>query len=163
MNKVENKEDSKMPQKRKAGRTAKSDPAIFRYAISFNEVDNAAFLNRFDESGMTVKAHFITTCIFNKHLKVVRLDKAAIDYYMRLTTFYSQFRAIGVNYNQVLKTITTSFPEKKALAMLAKLEKITIELVASNRQIMNLIEDLEVKIYGSNQVESVSTDKKKLE
>jgi len=91
------------------------------------------------------------------------LDKAAIDYHMRLTTFYPQFRAIGVNYNQVLKTITTSFPEKKALAMLAKLEKIAIELVASNRQIMNLIEDLEVKIYGSNQTKSVLIGKKKLE
>src|ERR1035437_9303300 len=150
MNNEESKEETKLPQRRKAGRIPKSDPAILRYAISLNEVENSAFLGRFDESGMTVKAHFITTCIFNKHLKVVRLDKAAIDYYMRLTTFYSQFRAIGVNYNQVLKTITTSFPEKKALAMLAKLEKITIELVASNRQIMNLIEDLEVKIYGSN-------------
>jgi len=149
MNIIENKEEEKFHQRRKAGRTPKSDPAIFRYAISLNEVENAAFLGRFDESGMTMKAHFITTCIFDKHIKVVRLDKVAIDYYMRLTTFYSQFRAIGVNYNQVVKTITTSFPEKKGLALLAKLEKITIELVASNRQIMNLTEELEVKIYGS--------------
>lgn len=128
-----NKEENKLPQRRKAGRTPKSDPAIFRYAISLNEIENAAFLGRFVESGMTMKAHFITTCIFNKHLKIVRLDKVVIDYYMRLTTFYSQFRAIGVNYNQVVKTLKSSFPEKKALALLAKLEKITIELVASNR------------------------------
>ena len=47
--------------------------------------------------------------------------------------------------------------------MLAKLEKMTIELVVSNRQIMNLIEDLEVKIYGSKEAEPISTDKKKLE
>jgi hypothetical protein len=26
-----------------------------------------------------------------------------MDYYMRLTTFYAQFRAIGVNYNQIVK------------------------------------------------------------
>jgi len=60
MNKEESKEDIKLTQRRKAGRTHKSDPAIFRYAISLNEVENAAFLGRFDESGMTVKAHFIT-------------------------------------------------------------------------------------------------------
>jgi len=163
MNKEKGKEEIKLPQRRKAGRTHKSDPAIFRYAISLNEVENAAFLGRFDESGMTVKAHFITASIFNKPLRVVRLDKGAMDYYMRLTTFYSQFRAIGVNYNQVVKSLKSSFPEKKALALLAKLEKITIELAASNRQIMNLTEDLEVKIYGPKQAEPASTDKNKLE
>ena len=60
MNKQESKEEIKLSQKHKAGRTPKSDPAIFRYAISLNEVENVAFLDRFDNSGMTVKAHFIT-------------------------------------------------------------------------------------------------------
>jgi hypothetical protein len=162
MNKEESKEEIKLPQRRKVGRTPKSDPAIFRYAISLTEVENAAFLGRFDESGMTVKAYFITTCIFNKHLKVIELDKAAIDYYMRLTTFYSQFRAIGVNYNQVVKSLKSSFPEKKALVMLAKLEIVTIELVKLNRQIMNLTEKLEEKLYGS-EAKPLLTDKKILE
>ena len=119
MNKQESKEEIKLPQRRKAGRTPKSDPAIFRYAISLNEVENAAFLSRFDISGMTVKAHFISASIFNKPLKVIRLDKGAMDYYMRLTTFYSQFRSIGVNYNQVVKSLKSSFPEKRALVVLA--------------------------------------------
>ena len=74
MNKEESKEEIKLPQRRKAGRTPKSDPSIFRYAISLNEVENAAFLSRFDMSGMTLKAHFITASIFKKPLKVVRLD-----------------------------------------------------------------------------------------
>jgi hypothetical protein len=163
MNKEDSKEEIKLPQRRKAGRTPKSDPAIFRYAISLNEVENAAFLGRFDESGMTVKAHFITASIFNKHLKVVRLDKGSMDYYMRLTTFYSQFRAIGVNYNQVVKSLRSSFPEKRALVMLAKLEKATIELVTLNRKIMNLTEKLEVKIYGSSYANSESIVKNKKE
>ncbi|GHT08682.1 hypothetical protein FACS189432_04550 [Bacteroidia bacterium] len=50
---------------------------------------------------------------------------------MRLTTFHSQFRAIGVNYNQVVKHLKATFTEKMALAMLYKLEKATIELVSS--------------------------------
>ena len=137
-----NKEESKLPQILKAGRTPKSDPAIFRYAISLNEIEIVAFLGRFDKSGMTVKAHFITTSIFNKSLRVVRLEKGAMDYYMRLTKFYSQFHAIEVNYNQVVKSLKSSFPEKKALVMLAKLEKVIIELVTLNRQIMNLTESL---------------------
>jgi hypothetical protein len=89
------------------------------------------------------RAHFITSCIFNRQLKVVKVDKAAMDYYMRLTTFHSQFRAIGVNYNQVTKAIKTTFTEKKALAFLYKLEKATLELVAINQKIIQLTKEFE--------------------
>ncbi|MFA5044919.1 MAG: conjugal transfer protein MobA [Paludibacter sp.] len=153
-----NKEDKKETRKTNVGRNPKNDPAIFRYSISFNEVEHAAFLARFDASGMKVKAHFITACIFDKAIRVVKLDKAEMDYYMRLTTFHSQFRAIGVNYNQAVKSIKFAFEEKKALYYLAKLEKATIELVVLNRQIMDLTEKLELKIYGSVDVESEKGD-----
>ena len=152
------KEEKKAPRKTKVGRNQKSDPAIFRYSISFNSVEHVAFLGRFDESGMKVKAHFITACIFDKAIRVVKLDKAVIDYYMRLTTFHSQFRAIGVNYNQAVKSIKFAFEEKKALYYLAKLEKATLELVVLNHQIMDLTEKLEVKIYGSANAESEKSD-----
>ena len=152
-----NTEVKKVPRKTKAGRTQKSDPAIFRYSISFNAVEHAAFLARFDASGMKVKAHFITACIFDKAIRVVKLDKGVMDYYMRLTTFHSQFRAIGINYNQAVKSIKFAFEEKKALYYLAKLEKATIELVVLNRQIMDLTAEFEVKIYGSANVESEKT------
>jgi len=52
--------------KTKVGSYPKSDPAIFRYSINFNIVEHAAFLVRFEESGMKVKVHFIKTCIFDK-------------------------------------------------------------------------------------------------
>jgi len=153
-----NKEEIKLTCKSKAGRIPKSDPAIFRYSISFTEAEHAAFLGRFDTSGMKVKAHFITACIFDKAIRVVKLDKAEMDYYMRLTTFHSQFRAIGVNYNQAVKSIKFAFEEKKALYYLAKLEKATLELVVLNRQIIDLTQEFEVKIYGSTNVESTTRD-----
>jgi hypothetical protein len=151
-------EEKKTSRKTKVGRTQKSDPAIFRYSISFNSVEHVAFLGRFDESGMKVKAHFITACIFNKTIRIVKLDKAVMDYYMRLTTFYSQFRAIGNNYNQAVKSIKFAFEEKKALYYLAKLEKATLELVVLNRQIMDMTDKLEVKLYGSANAESEKSD-----
>jgi hypothetical protein len=153
---VMNKEEIKLTCKSKAGRIPKSDPAIFRYSISFNEIEHGAFLARFDASGMKVKAHFITACIFDKAIRVVKLDKAEMDYYMRLTTFHSQFRAIGVNYNQAVKSIKFAFEEKKALYYLAKLEKATIELVVLNRQIMDLTAEFEMKIYGLENTESTT-------
>ena len=68
-----------------------------------------------------------------------------MDYYMRLTTFHSQFRAIGVNYNQVVKHLKAAFTEKTALALLYKLEKATIELVTINRKITELTREFEEK------------------
>ena len=130
---------------RQGGRKPKPDPATFRYTIRFNEAEHSDFLSRFERSGMNVKAHFITSCIFNRELKVVKIDKAAMDYYMRLTTIHSQFRAIGVNYNQVAKAIKATFTEKKALAFLFKLEKATMELVAIHKKVMDLTAEFERK------------------
>ncbi len=131
--------------KHKGGRKPKKDPCKHRYAISLNDVDNARFLSMFEASGMGVKAHFITATLFEKPVKVVRIDKGTVDYYMRLTSFYSQFRAIGVNYNQVTKAIKNTFTGKKALAFLYQLEKATLELVAINKQMMDLTKEFEEK------------------
>ena len=133
----------KRTNKHKGGRKPKKDPCIHRYAISLNDADNARFLALFEASGMEVKAHFITACIFDKPVKVVKIDKGSMDYYMRLTTFYAQFRAIGVNYNQVTKAIKNNSSEKKALAFLAQLQKATFQLVTINQQILDLTKEFE--------------------
>ena len=135
--------EEKKSQSRKAGRKPKDNPAVFRYSVSFNEAEHARFLSLFEKSGMKIKAHFITSFIFDKPVTVVKVDKAAMDYYMRLTTFYGQFRAIGVNYNQVTKAIKGAFSEKKALAFLYRLEKATLELVAINKRIIELTDEFE--------------------
>ena len=98
-----------------------------------------------DETGWTDKSKFIKAVLFNKEIRYVKLDKAAMDYYMHLMSFHSQFRAIGVNYNQVVKHLKTVFTEKTALALLYKLEKATIELVIWNRKIEELTREFEGK------------------
>ena len=102
----------------------------------------------FEETGWTDKAKFIKICLFKRKIKYVKIDKAAMDYYMRLTNFYGQFWAIGVNYNQVVKHLKGTFTEKKALAFLYKLEKATIELVGINQKIIDLTEEFEEKYLG---------------
>jgi hypothetical protein len=131
--------------KHKGGRKPKIDPCKHRYAISLNDVDNARFLSLFEASGMNVKAHFITATLFEKPVKVVKIDKGTVDYYMRLTSFYSQFRAIGVNYNQVTKAIRGAFTERMALALLSKLEKATFQLAEINKQVMYLTKEFEAR------------------
>ncbi|MEZ0181901.1 conjugal transfer protein MobA [Flavobacterium oncorhynchi] len=127
----------------KGGRHPKKDPAVHRYSISLNEVENARFLTLFETSRMHVMAHFITACIFQKGIKTIKIDKAAMDYYMRLTSFYSQFRAVGVNYNQVVKMLYQNFTEKKASFYLYKLEKQTSELAVICQKIIKLTEEFE--------------------
>ncbi|MGM8363301.1 conjugal transfer protein MobA [Flavobacterium sp. ARAG 55.4] len=132
-------------QLKKTGRRPKEDPAKIRYTISLNEEEHNRFLSLFDQSGMLVKAHFITSCIFEKTIKTIQIDKGTVDFYMRLTSFHSQFRSVGVNYNQVVKLLYKNFSEKKASAYLYKLEKHTIEMVLLCQKIIQLIEEFEAK------------------
>ena len=62
--------------------------------------------------------------------------------------FHAQFRGIGTNYNQVGKELRIHFSEKKAMALLYKLEKCTIDLVKLSREIVELSRALE-KCYQS--------------
>jgi len=64
---------------------------------------------------------------------------------MRLTSFYSQYQAVGVNYNQTVKAIKTNFSKKRALILLRQSEKATFELVAINKKIMELTAEFERK------------------
>ncbi|MBC9796801.1 conjugal transfer protein MobA [Sinomicrobium weinanense] len=134
----------------KGGRKPKNDPAVYRYSISLNAADNARFLSLFEKSGMKVKAHFITACIFQKTVKTVKIDKAAMDYYMRLTTLYGQFRAVGVNYNQIVKLLYRNFSEKKAAAYLYRLEKQTAQMAVLCQRIIKLTEEFEAKYLGKD-------------
>lgn len=137
--------NEKRLKQRKTGRIPKKDPAKRKHVFYLNEVDEARFLSLFEQSGKTAMAHFITACIFDKPLKVVRIDKGIHDYYMRLTTFFGQFRGIATNYNQIVRSLNANFTEKKALAFLYKLEQKTIELTELNRQIIALTSEFEQK------------------
>lgn len=69
----------------------------------------------------------------------------AIDYHEKLTRFFSQFRAIGTNYNQIVMILYRNFSEKKAGTYLFKLEKETIELVKVMREVIRLTQEFEEK------------------
>ena len=80
--------------------------------------------------------------------KEVKVDKTMLDYYTKLSDFHAQFRYIGTNYNQVVKELRIHFSEKKAMALLYKLEKCTIDLVKLSREIVELSREME-KCYQS--------------
>jgi len=105
--------------------------------------ENGHFDIQFQKSGFKERSKFLKALIFEREVKVVKLDKAAMDYYIRLTNFYHQFQAIGNNYNQTVRAVKANFGDKRAFALVAKLEKATLELVVLSKQIIALTREFE--------------------
>ena len=137
--------ESNTDKKKQGGRKPKKDSAIHRHCIRMNDEENTRFNTLFLQSDMPDKTGFIKNMIFKNVMKTVKIDKAAMDYYVRLTNFYAQFQAIGNNYNQTVKAIKTNFSEKRALVLLYSLEKRTVELVALSKKIIELTHEFEQK------------------
>ena len=139
-------EENKNRKTRKGvGRKPKTDPAVYRYVVRLNSEENVKFDIQFQKSGLRERSKFIKAMIFGKEIKVVRIDKATMDYYVRLTNFYHQFQAIGNNYNQTVKAIKNNFGEKRAMALLYKLERLSLELMLVCKKVMALTQDYERK------------------
>ena len=142
--------ESNTNKKKQGGRKPKKDTAIHRHTIRMNDEENTRFNTLFLQSGMRDKTGFIKNMIFKNIMKTVKIDKAAMDYYIRLTNFYAQFQAIGNNYNQTVKAVKTNFSEKRGLALLYRLEKVTIELVVLSKKIIELTREFEQKHLNKN-------------
>ena len=113
--------------------------------VRFDSSEWNRFLAMYEKSGVYARAVFLKEHFFGRTFKVLTVDKALVDYYTKLSDFHAQFRAIGTNYNQVVKELRLHFSEKKAMALLYKLEKLTIELVTLSNKIVELSRELEAK------------------
>ena len=139
-------EEKRVPRKRgKGGRPPKNDPAKRRLTVNLTDTLYAEFLSLFEQSGVQSLSAFIAARIFGDEFRVVKTDASAVEFIATLTALYGQIRSIGVNYNQVVKQLHTAFGEKKALALLYKLEKETIELAGIGREVMLLCDDFKAK------------------
>ena len=137
--------DNSNKKQNKGGRIPKTDPSVHRHVFRLTDEENAKLLSLFEASEMTNKAKFIISLLFGKEMKSVKIDKGTVDFYMRLTSFHSQFRSVGVNYNQIVKLLYKHFSEKKAAAFLYKLEKQTAEMAMLCQKIIQLTEEFEAK------------------
>ncbi|MDT3367562.1 MAG: MobA protein [Bacteroidota bacterium] len=139
-------EEKREPRKRgKGGRPPKNDPAKHRLTVNLTDTQHAGFLAMFEQSGVNSLSAFISARIFGDEFRVVKTDASAIEFTAKLTALHSQFRSVGVNYNQIVKELHSNFGEKKALALLYKLEKATVELAGIGREVMQLCEQFKAK------------------
>ena len=125
----------------RGGSPAKTDTASHCVMVRFTDTEHARFLTMYEQSGLLSKATFIKARVFGDVFRVIKTDRGTLEYVAKLTQFHAQFRAIGTNYNQIVKLLHTHFSERKALALLYKLENETRELAAVGRRIVALCEE----------------------
>ena len=129
----------------RTGRKPKSDPADRKYSFRLNAEENTRFEKLLADSGVGNLTLFIKKSIFSGQIKVVKIDKATMDYYIRLTEFHKQFQAVGNNYNQVVRALKNNFGEKRAMSLLYRLEKLSVELMLLCKKITALTQEYERK------------------
>ena len=130
---------------KKTGRDPKPDTKTHCVMVRFDSSEWNRFLTMYEKSDVYAKAVFLKEHFFGRTFKVLTVDRALVDYYTKLSDFHAQFRAIGTNYNQVVKELRCHYSEKKAMALLFKLEKQTVELVKLSHRIVELSRELEKK------------------
>lgn len=119
------------------------NPKTHCVMVRFDDEEHARFLTMYERSGEYAKAVFIKARVFGEEFKVIKIDNSFPEYYAKLSDLHAQYRRIGVNYNQVVKELKSRFSEKKAMALLYKLEGITRELVTVSREILALTQKFE--------------------
>lgn len=129
----------------RTGRKPKNDPADRKYSFRLNAEENTRFERLLADSGARDRTLFIKKSIFSGQIKVVRIDKATMDYYIKLTEFHKQFQAIGNNYNQVVRALKNNFGEKRAMSLLYRLEKLSVKLMLLCKKITALTQEYERK------------------
>ncbi|WON94391.1 MULTISPECIES: conjugal transfer protein MobA [Bacteroidota] len=129
----------------KGGRKPKMDKATHRYVFRLTDEENARFLSLFEQSRLDNKAKFIVSLLFERKINSVIIDKSTIDYCTKLSQFFAQFRAIGVNYNQIVKILHTNFSDKKTVHYLGKLEQHTRDLAGICREVLLLSKKFEAE------------------
>jgi hypothetical protein len=127
------------------GRPPKNDRADHFFGFKLNSEERLKFDRMFEDSGGGNRSKFIKSALFGREIRVVKIDKATSDYYIRLTNFYRHFQAVGNNYNQTVAAIRKNFGEKRGLAMLYRLEKATFELIMLSRKVVELTREFEEK------------------
>lgn len=112
----------------KGGRPPVANKCSHHVKVSFDDLEWDALTRMMEKADETVRATFIKRLVFGKPFKVLTTDRSLAVYCAKLSEFFAQYRTVGVNYDLVVKELRANFTEKKAMTLLYKLEKATIEM-----------------------------------
>ena len=124
--------------RRKGGRIPKDNKRTHCVMVRFDYTTLFRSLTLYEQSGVYAKAVFVKSRVFGEPFRVIKTDKTMVDFYEKLSSFHAQFRGVAVNYNQVVKELRSHFSEKKAMALLYRLEVLTREMMQQGQQIVTM-------------------------
>ena len=90
-------------ERKRGGRIPKLNPKSHHVMLRFDDDEWMKFLVMYEQTDVKAKAVFAKARILGEPFKVLREDKTLVEYYTKLSSFHSQYRMIGNNYNQVVK------------------------------------------------------------
>ena len=140
-----------MKKNSKYGRNPAMNPKTHCVMVRFDNEEWLKFLSMHEKSGVYARAVFLKAHFFRQPFRVLVTDRTLLDYCTKLSAFHAQYRMVGNNYNQVVRELRCHFSEKKAMALLYKLEKHTIDLVKLSREIVALSREMYAKWEQSKQ------------
>lgn len=126
----------------KGGRPPVANKCCNCVKVRFDDFEFDKLTRMMELAGETVKATFIKGLVFGKTFKVHTIDKSMLDYLTKLSTFFAEYRNIGVNYNIVVRELKAGFSEKKAMTLLYRLEKETKDLAVITAKVLSLTEEM---------------------
>ncbi len=127
----------------KGGRPPVANKCSHHVKVSFDNLEWDELTRMMERADATVKATFIKQFILGKPFKMLTTDKNLAVYCAKLSEFFAQYRTIGVNYDLTVRTLRENFTEKKAMTLLYKLEKATIEMAGVMSQVVSLSKKFE--------------------
>lgn len=117
----------------------------YYHSFNLNEQQNSQFLQSFKDSKFRVKSHFIIACLFNTKVDIVFIDKCKLDYYMRLTSLYTQFRELREINHLNHQVLSQKLSTKELLLYSQKTHESYEALSGLCRQIIEITQEFESK------------------
>lgn len=124
--------------KRGRGRPRKDDLKKYSHMFRLNEKDSHRLIRMYKESKAKSMSKFLADKILNHRMKVIEVNKSAIDFVMLLTHFFAQYRAVKNNYNQLFALLVKNLGQKKARKFIKIIEQPTLEFIQTMKEIENI-------------------------
>lgn len=132
-------------EKRGRGRPKKEDVKKHSHMFRLNETDSRRLMRMYKQSKAKSMAQFLEDKILNHPMKIVEINKSAIDFVILLTQFFAQIRGIKTNYNQCFALLVRKVGEDKARFMMKILEDATRDLILSWQQLELITNEMREK------------------
>lgn len=100
-------------ERKRGGRIPKLNPKSHHVMLRFDDDEWMKFLVMYEQTDVKAKAVFAKARIFGEPFKVLREDKTLVEYYTKLSSFHSQYRMIGNNYNRLSRNSVVISPRKR--------------------------------------------------